>query len=94
MSIKIKKHWAERFIDFYPVHTNLTLKGSYNADWRKHLELNNELFHQLAPFFKDMRAEIKEETLNEAISCIVPDGNPIAAIERIEKLKKQNREGA
>ena len=70
MSIKIKKHMAERFIDWYPFHTNLTLKGSYNADWRKHLELNNELFHQLVPFFEEMRKEIKNKAFEEAANHI------------------------
>lgn len=63
MSIKVKKHIAERFMDWFPHHTNLYLEGTEDVDWKEASKLREELFHQLVSFFEGY----KEEVVNEAL---------------------------
>ena len=65
MSITIKKHWAEKFMDWYPFNTKLYIRGEIGADWKKSSRLREELFDQLAPFFEEMREKIKKEVVEE-----------------------------
>lgn len=60
MSIQVKKHWAERFLDWYPYNTRLYIrkKRNQNANFMRD---GKELFDQLVPFFEKFRNEVLEE---------------------------------
>ena len=54
MSLKVKKHWAERFMDWYPYNTKLYIRGERGKDWPEMRKLHKELFDQLVVFLDAM----------------------------------------
>ncbi len=54
----VRKHWAERFIDWFPNNTKLYIRGERGKDWNETSALYKELFDQLAPFMDKLRAEV------------------------------------
>lgn len=61
MSINVRLHWAERFINFYPRETKLYLRGARGADHAKAHALEKELFDALVPFLDKLRDEAIED---------------------------------
>lgn len=56
---------AERFLDWYPRHTNLYIRGAAGKDWKTRLELDQELADVLNPFLQQLVSEAVAEHLKE-----------------------------
>jgi len=59
--MRVKVHWAETFLNWFPVHTKLYIRGERGKDWPQAEALRQELFHVLVPFFDRLRKEAYEE---------------------------------
>lgn len=68
--MRVKLHWAERFMNWFPFHTNLYIRGQRGKGWKEQRALNKELFDQLAPFLD----ELKEEAYHEGYQNGLADG--------------------
>ncbi len=68
--MKIRLHDAERFINWYPHHTKLYLRGERGADASKAFALQKELFAALVPFLDDVSAQARAEALEEAARLV------------------------
>ena len=49
--MKVKKHIAEKFIDWYPLNTKLYLRGERGKSQAEASAMREELFRQLVSFF-------------------------------------------
>lgn len=63
--MRVKIHWAQRFIDWFPHHTKLYIRGERNADHAKADALRKELFDALVPFLDRMRTDARAEARKE-----------------------------
>lgn len=63
--MRVKLHWAERFMNWFPAHTRLYIRGARGKGWAEQRVLDQELFDQLAPFLDQLRAEAKAEEREE-----------------------------
>lgn len=62
MSLQVKPHWAESFINWmYRQSKLLYVRGERGADWKKAHDLRRKLFKELVPFMDELRAEAIEE---------------------------------
>jgi hypothetical protein len=63
--MRVRLHWAERFINFYPSNTKLYVRGARGADHAKARKLEKELFDSLVPFLDKLKREARIELANE-----------------------------
>lgn len=63
--MQAKLHWAERFMNWFPAHTQLYIRGERGKSRREVQALRKELFDKLAPFLDRCRAEAKAEEREE-----------------------------
>lgn len=73
----VRKHPAERFINWFPHHTKLYLRGEQGKPWEVTHRLYEELFEQLKQFFdvemhKGVSHTSNEAVLEEAIAKYLP----------------------
>lgn len=59
--MNVRLHWAERFLNWFPHHTKLYLRGERGKDMGGRMALQKELFNALAPFFDALRKEALTE---------------------------------
>jgi len=60
MSLRVKLHWAERFLNWYPHNTRLYLRKKKGQE--PHFSRDGkELFDQLAPFLDKLKEEAYQE---------------------------------
>lgn len=64
--MEIKPHWAETFINWFPTHTDLYIRGERGANWHKARQLREKLFKALVPFFDRLRDEARSEPARPA----------------------------
>ena len=62
-------HFAERFLDWYPIHTNLYIRGYRGKDSETKRELDSELYRVLAPFFGRLKCEARLEAFEAAMQA-------------------------
>ena len=65
MSLGVQLHWAERFINWYPFHSKLYVRGARGADQKKASALQKELFDNLVPFLDRLKNEARAELARE-----------------------------
>ena len=65
MSITVKLHWAERFINYMVHHTDLYQRKKKNCPGG--IAADKRLFDQLAPFFEKLKEEAYKEGYEAAI---------------------------
>ena len=65
MSVVVKLHWAERFINWYPFNSKLYVRGARGADHKKARALEKELFDALVPFLDGLKKEAEAEARRE-----------------------------
>ena len=60
MSITIKKHPAERFLDWFPHNTKLFIRGERGKNRHELNDLYKELFDQLVPWCEMIMQEVRD----------------------------------
>jgi len=63
MSIVVKLSLAERFLNWYPKHTKLYIRGERGKDWETRRLLDQELVEALNPFLERLVQERVDEIL-------------------------------
>lgn len=63
--MRVTLHWAQRFIDWFPHHSKLYIRGSRGADHAKANAQRKELFDDLVPFLDRLKLEAKKELAKE-----------------------------
>jgi len=63
--MKVQLHWAERFINWFPFHSKLYIRGERGADHEKARALTKELFDALVPFLDQLKSEARKELAKE-----------------------------
>jgi len=73
MSITVKLHWAERFLNWYPHNTRLYLRKKKGQE--PHFQRDGkELFDQLAPFLDKLKKECYQEAYQSGYTDGYNDG--------------------
>ena len=65
MSLKVKLHWAERFLNWFPYNTRLYIRKKKGQDIEFQRD-GKELFDQLVPFLDNLRKEAYIEGYHDA----------------------------
>ena len=68
MSIVVKYHWAERFINWFPFNTKLYIRGERGKNRNETDRLYKELFDQLVPFLDKLKKEAYDEGFSEGVN--------------------------
>jgi hypothetical protein len=57
----VKLSLAERFLDWFPKHTKLYIRGQRGKDWAEQRRLESELAEALNPFLRQLVSEALED---------------------------------
>jgi hypothetical protein len=94
MSLEVKLHPAERFLNWFPKHTKLYVRGERGADWPKRNKLDKELFDALVPFLEGLRHEARIEAYERVLATPFDRGETIR--QAVEEMRddEQRKSGA
>jgi len=96
MSLTVKLHPAERFLNWFPRHTKLYIRGERGADWPKRNKLDKELFDALVPFLELLRHEARVEAYERVLAGAGSFDRGETIRQMVEELKEdeQRKSGA
>jgi len=69
--VTVKLSPGERFLNWYPKHTKLYLRGERGRDWAERRALDQELFDELNPFLCALLNEARRDECARVLKLVV-----------------------